>query len=88
MLGNVSDVEGTPLQLAYRLGSIKIADFGLSRTLVLGRRSIKAESSAFDSVGRGSDDLYDMTGAAGSYRYMVRPLSSVSALLGAFFLQP
>jgi serine/threonine protein kinase len=82
MLGNAAaGPDGQANQMVQRFCTIKIADFGLSRTLVLGRRSVDPEGkSTFDSMGRGSDDVYDMTGAAGSYRYMVRylPASVVS----------
>lgn len=47
-------------KLIYDIGTIKLADFGLSKSLPINKHV------AFDL-----DDTYTLTGETGSYRYMV-----------------
>lgn len=50
-------------ELIYDIGTIKIADFGLSKTLP----TRDAKHAEFDL-----DDKFKLTGETGSYRYMAR----------------
>ena len=50
-------------KLIYDIGTIKLADFGLSKSLPINKHV------AFDL-----DDTYKLTGETGSYRYMVTSL--------------
>ena len=54
-------------KLIYDIGTIKLADFGLSKSLPINKHV------AFDL-----DDTYRLTGETGSYRYMVRPRASLT----------
>ena len=56
--------------MIYDIGTIKLADFGLSKSLPINKHV------AFDL-----DDTFRLTGETGSYRYMVPPLRSSLGML-------
>ncbi|CAG9464939.1 unnamed protein product [Pedinophyceae sp. YPF-701] len=60
--------EGFRERLMFDTGIIKVADFGLSKSLVLNKNKNKHGNVQLSDLQE--DDTYQMTGETGSYRYM------------------
>lgn len=57
----LNEVSSSRKELVYDMGTVKLADFGLSKTLPVNKHA------AFDL-----DDKFKLTGETGSYRFMAR----------------